>query len=104
MSWLPAMSRSWPSIAAFMPEPHTLLIVVAPVDVGRPALIARLARRGLALAGRQHAAHDDFLDLFGLHAGALDRGADGDRAEVGGRRGRKDRPSWRRSACARPKR
>jgi hypothetical protein len=32
MSWLPARIRSWPSMAAFMPEPQTLLTVVAPVE------------------------------------------------------------------------
>ena len=36
-SWLPALIRSWASITAFMPEPHTLLSVVAPVDAGSPA-------------------------------------------------------------------
>ena len=37
MSWLPTASRSWASIAAFMPEPQTLLMVVAPADTGSPA-------------------------------------------------------------------
>ena len=37
MSALPAAMRSCASIVAFMPEPHTLLIVVAPVASGRPA-------------------------------------------------------------------
>jgi len=37
MSLLPAMSRSLQSIAAFMPEPHILLMVVAPAEIGRPA-------------------------------------------------------------------
>src|SRR5262245_16471702 len=37
MSADPAVIRSWPSITAFMPEPHTLLTVVAPVASGRPA-------------------------------------------------------------------
>src|SRR5690349_16651608 len=35
----PALMRSWPSITAFMPEPQTLLIVVAPVETGMPAAI-----------------------------------------------------------------
>ena len=34
---LPARIRSWASIAAFMPEPHILLMVVAVADSGRPA-------------------------------------------------------------------
>src|SRR5579875_1632819 len=33
----PALIRSWPSMIAFMPEPHTLLMVVQPVATGRPA-------------------------------------------------------------------
>src|SRR5690348_11192080 len=33
----PALIRSWPSMIAFMPEPQTLLIVVQPVETGRPA-------------------------------------------------------------------
>ncbi len=41
-----------------------------------------LARRGLALAGLQHVAHDDFFDLLGLDAGAFDGGLDGDRAQL----------------------
>jgi hypothetical protein len=36
----PALIRSWPSMMVFMPEPHTLLRVVAPVDSGMPAAIA----------------------------------------------------------------
>ncbi len=39
-SLLLAISRSWPSMAAFMPEPHTLLTVVQPTDRGNPAVIA----------------------------------------------------------------
>ena len=33
----PALIRSWPSMMAFMPEPQTLLTVVQPAAVGRPA-------------------------------------------------------------------
>src|SRR6185436_4303092 len=33
----PALIRSWPSMIAFMPDPHTLLIVVQPTDFGMPA-------------------------------------------------------------------
>ena len=37
MSLVPAASRSCASIAAFIPEPHILLMVVQPVASGRPA-------------------------------------------------------------------
>ena len=60
MSAEPALIASWPSITAFMPEPQTLLMVVAPVATGMPARDRRLARGRLAEAGRQHAAHDHF--------------------------------------------
>src|SRR5690242_9132894 len=33
----PALIRSWPSMIDFMPEPHTLLMVVQPTAGGRPA-------------------------------------------------------------------
>ena len=33
----PARKRSWATMAAFMPEPHILLIVVQPAASGRPA-------------------------------------------------------------------
>src|SRR5690606_17995132 len=36
----PALIRSWPNMIAFMPEPHTLLMVVAPAEVGSPAASA----------------------------------------------------------------
>ena len=35
----PAAIRSWPIIAAFIPDPHILFTVVAPVDSASPALI-----------------------------------------------------------------
>ena len=34
---LPASSRSCASMTAFMPEPHILLMVIAPVEAGNPA-------------------------------------------------------------------
>ena len=37
MSWLPALIMSWQNMVARMPEPHSLLMVVAPVLSGRPA-------------------------------------------------------------------
>ena len=82
MSLVPASSRSWASIAAFMPEPHILLMVVQPADERQAGAERGLARRRLSLPGGQHAAHDDFLDLVGLDAGALDRGADRGSAEL----------------------
>ena len=36
----PALIRSWPSMIAFMPEPQTLLSVVAPAEVAMPAPMA----------------------------------------------------------------
>ena len=38
----------------------------------------RLPRRHLALPGHQHLAHQHVLDLLGRHAGALERGLDGE--------------------------
>jgi hypothetical protein len=49
----------------------------------QPGAERGLARRRLALAGGQHAAHDHFIDLFRLEAGALDGGLDRDAAELG---------------------
>lgn len=56
-------------------------MVVHATPSGRPAP-SGLARRGLALAGLQHVAHDDFFDLLGLEAGAFDGRLDGDRAQL----------------------
>ncbi len=36
----PARKRLWATVAAFMPEPHILLMVVAPAVSGNPAPIA----------------------------------------------------------------
>ena len=53
-------------------------------DLDRDAgLDLRLARRDLAHARLQHLPHHDVLDLLGRDVGALERGADGDAAEVG---------------------
>jgi hypothetical protein len=88
MSLVPAASMSWANIAARMPEPHILFTVVQPAAERQARAERRLAGRRLALAGGQHAAHDRFLDLLRLDAGALDGGADGGRAELGaGERG-----------------
>ena len=78
-------ARRAPSITAFIPEPHILLSVVAGTSLGSPAREARLPRRRLALAGGQHAAHQELVD----------------RAAGRGRRGRAP-PRWpRRRARAR---
>ena len=54
-------------------------------DGGRDAgLDRRLSRRRLADAALDDVAHDDFFDVAGVDAGALDGGANGDRAELGG--------------------
>ena len=65
----------------FSPDRHTLLTLTdghAHRDAG---LDRRLAAGDLALAGHEHLAHDDVLDLLGRHAGALERGSDGEPAE-----------------------
>ena len=51
--------------------------------MGISALDLRLARGDLPLAGLQHLAHHDVLDLLGLDAGALERGLDRHAAELG---------------------
>jgi hypothetical protein len=48
-----------------------------------------LARRILALRGREDLAHDDFGHAARIDAGALERFLDGDRTEVVGRHGGK---------------
>src|SRR5579859_6335626 len=83
-SALPASSKSWASMAAFMPEPH-ILFDRRTLDAERQAgAQSRLAGRSLPLPGRQHAAHDGFLDRLGGQARALQRGLDGGGAEFGG--------------------
>ena len=49
----------------------------------QPGSDRRLARRRLARAALQHLAHDRVLDLLVLDAGAVERGPDRDRAELG---------------------
>ena len=46
-----------------MAEPHILLTVVAGTLGGQAGAQSRLAGGGLAKAGREHAAHDHFVDL-----------------------------------------
>ena len=80
--------RSCASIAAFIAEPHILLTVVQPTASGTPALMRGLPRRRLALARRQHVAHDHFVDVVGRDARARDRRLDRDGAEVARRQRR----------------
>jgi len=65
-----------PSMVAFMPDPHTLLTVVAPTASGRPA--ARIAWRAgaCALAGGQHATHQDLVHLLRRQIRPLQGSAD----------------------------
>ena len=67
-----------------MPEPHILLIVVAPAASGSPAPIAACRAGRLALARRQDAAHQDFVDACRRDLRPLDRSRDRARAERGG--------------------
>ena len=85
MSAVPAARASWAMIAACMPEPHILLTVVAWVHRSRQARAQRrLARRRLAQAGGQDAAHEDLLDPVGRSAGALQRRLHRGRPQLGG--------------------
>ena len=63
-----------------MPEPQTLLIVVAPADSGSPAAMAAWR----AEVGRQYAAHDHFIDLRGRQLALFDGGGNRGSAESGG--------------------
>ena len=65
-----------------MPERHTLLSVMAGTVIGMPAVDRGLAGGDLARARLQHLAHEHVVDLLGADAGALERGLDGDAAEV----------------------
>ena len=78
----PALIDCAASITALRPEPQTLLIVSADTVAGMPDLMRRLTRRRLADAALDDVAHDHFFDRLRVDAGALDRGANGDRAEL----------------------
>ena len=85
---LPARRPSLASITAFMPEPHILLSVVAGTASGRPA--AKPACRAGAWpwpAGSTQPIRSSSTSAGG-RPGALQRGADGDAAELGRRGGR----------------
>jgi len=72
-------------------------------DAERDAgLVRGLASGDLARAGLQHLAHDHVLDLLRGHPGTLERGLDGDAAEVGCRKvfQRAEQPAHRRPSAA----
>ena len=56
--------------------------------IGDAGLQRRLSCRGLALAGGQHATHDDFVHQLRRKAAGGERTADGGTAELGSRSGR----------------
>ena len=82
MSALPAASMSCANIIARIPEPHIFDSVTAPVDCGRPGAQHGLARGCLTLACDQAAPHQRLVDRIARHAGALDRGANRDSAQL----------------------
>jgi hypothetical protein len=69
---------------ACMPEPQSLLMVVAPAVLGMPAAMEACRAGALLHACGQHAAHDHFVDIARGEAAALDGGADGRGAEFHG--------------------
>ncbi len=71
------------SITAFSPEPHTLLTVTAGTASDSPPRERGLPRRGLAETGRDHVAHEAFVDARRIDAGAAHGFADDERAELG---------------------
>ena len=101
---LPARSASCASITAFIPEPHILLSVVRRHLLGQPGGEARLPRRRLALAGGQHAAHQELVDLAAVEAGAGQRRRDRGAAELGRGGAAPARPGSRPWGCGRRRR
>ena len=66
-----------------MPERHTLLMRRSPGTViGMPAFTAAWRAVIWPCAGLEHLAHEHVVDLLGADAGALERGLDGEPAEV----------------------
>ena len=100
-SAMPRASMSCAKIAACMPDPQTLLTVIASAELRKAGADRRLARRSLAEAGREHVAHEDLVDLLAADPGPLDRGLDRGRAELGRGERRQARPGSCPSACAR---
>ena len=91
-AFVPSATRSCASIAAFMPEPHTLLIVVQPVAGGSPAPSAAWRAGAWPWPAGSTLPMIDFLTSCGATPGALDRGADGRGAELAARRAPSARP------------
>ena len=89
---------------ALSPERHTLLTTAAGVVMGMPAAVAAWRAGHLAGPGQQDLAHDHVVDLLGPGAGPLEGGPDGEGAELGGREGRRGRPTACRSGCGRRRR
>jgi hypothetical protein len=79
----PARTACAASITARRPEPHTMLTVSAETPGGTPALSAACRAGAWPSAGLHDVAHDDLLHVVAAHAGAPERLADGDGAEVG---------------------
>ena len=96
ISWPPATTMSaspcaiccMPSATARRPEPQSWFRLQAVASFGMPALIAAWRAGFWPCAGRQHLAQDHLVHVLRLHPGALERGLDGDRAELmGGKAG-----------------
>ena len=91
-----------PLTAAWMPEPHSRLTVSAGTSIGHAGLEPDVPRAVDRVRARlQHVAEDDVVDRLGLDAGALQRRARGDRAELERREVLQLRRCSRPSACAR---
>jgi len=89
-AWPAAMSWSARMIA-LRPERQTLLMGGRRHGHRDAAVDRGLAGRDLTGAGAQHVAHVDVVDLLGRHAGALQRGLDGETTQRGGGE-RRERP------------
>ena len=55
-------------MTAFMPEPHSLLMVVRPVASGRPALREAWRAGPLLETGWKGRTHNNFVDILALDA------------------------------------
>ncbi len=76
-------------MVAFIPEPHTLLIVVAPVASGSFAPRRSLAGRRLTLSGGKNTAHENFIDSIRRQFRPFKSRADSMRTEIVGAERRK---------------
>ena len=77
-----AMSRSLQSIAAFMPEPHILLMVVAPAEIGNPAPSVAWRAGAWPWPADRQLPKITSCTCSGFDPGTLDRRADGGSAEL----------------------